>query len=93
MARSKQKTYWNGEPCEARRLTAVVADAPFPLYWAADHIGSRRAVVEVTYGDRTFYLDDEDGAGWEKVTAGQGSPDLGHRSLEIEPDTVEEVTG
>ncbi|WP_330339374.1 hypothetical protein [Streptomyces sp. NBC_00557] len=82
------ETQWNGEPCQARRITAIVADNDsFPLYWARHLVGTRRKAVEVTYGAETFYLDDEDGSGWNKVTHG-GSPHWAHSSLTVEPDSV-----
>lgn len=81
-------TRWNGEPCQARRITAIVADTDvFPEYWARPLAGTRRDIVEVTYGEQTFYLDDENGAGWAKVTSG-GSPRYGHRNIKIEPDSI-----
>jgi hypothetical protein len=80
---------WNGEPCQARRVTAIVADnGAFPQYWARHLVGTRRNAVEVTYTGRTFYIDDEDNSGWNKVTHG-GPPFWGHRSLTIEPDSVQ----
>jgi hypothetical protein len=83
------KTKWNGEPCQARRVTAIVADnGVFPMYWARHLVGTRRKVVEVTYAGETFYLDDEDGSGWNKVTHG-GSPHWGHSNLTIEPDSIQ----
>lgn len=82
-------TYWNGELAPARRVTLVVADAPqFPLYWARDAVGTTRDAVEVAYDGETFYLDDEFGQGWGKVTAGHGSPRLSHRNLQAEPGSV-----
>jgi hypothetical protein len=58
---SAEKTYWNGEPCEARRVTVIVADDErFPAYWARDLVGQRRRAVEVVYAGSTFYLDDEE---------------------------------
>ncbi|MET7477972.1 hypothetical protein ABZT17_26895 [Streptomyces sp. NPDC005648] len=82
-------TQWNGEPCVATQVTVIVADDHvFPLYWARDFVGTRRKAIEVQYGDQTFYLDDEDGSGWDKVTHG-GSPAWGHRDLIIEPGSVE----
>lgn len=54
-----ETTYWNGEPCSARKVTVVVADSgKFPSYWAKELVGTRRDAVEVTYYSRTFYLDD-----------------------------------
>lgn len=74
--------YWNGERCEARKVLVTVADSPeFPQYWAREFVGQKRKAVEVTYGGETFYLDDENGDGWGKVTIGRGSPWCGHKSL------------
>ncbi|MGW4493807.1 hypothetical protein [Streptomyces sp. NPDC004376] len=81
-------TRWNGEPCTARRITAIVADdESFPAYWARDLVGTRRPAVEVVYGGRAFYLDDEDGSGWVKVTTG-GSPWRAHRGLAVDANTI-----
>lgn len=83
------KTQWNGEPCAALRVTATVADSGiFPQYWAREFVGTRRKAVRVEYGGNTFYLDDEDGSGWNKVTHG-GSPNWGHRDLIVDPGSVE----
>lgn len=82
-------TQWNGEPCAARRVTVIVADnTAFPMYWARRFVGMRRKAVEVHYGGDTFYLDDEDGSGWNKVTHG-GSPWWTHSNLTVEPGSVE----
>lgn len=82
-------TQWNGEPCAARRITAIVADNDaFPGYWARHLVGTRRDVVEVTYGGSTFYLDDEVGEGWHKVTHG-GSPRWAHSNITIQPDSIQ----
>ncbi|MDX3634305.1 hypothetical protein PV728_29390 [Streptomyces europaeiscabiei] len=85
----RTETRWNGGPCQARRITAVVADdGRFPQYWARHLVGTRRQVVEVTYGGETFYIDNEDGSGWNKVTHG-GAPFWGHSSLTIEPNSIQ----
>ncbi|MFE6428134.1 hypothetical protein ACFVOB_22115 [Streptomyces rochei] len=82
-------TRWNGESCLARRITAIVSDdGRFPAYWARDLVGTRRNAVEITYGGSTFYLDDEDGSGWAKVTSG-GSPARAQRSLTVVPGSIE----
>lgn len=53
-------TYWNGEPCEARKVTLVVADTPqFSRYWARVFVGTTRNAVEVTYNGETFFIDDD----------------------------------
>ncbi|MEU1478927.1 hypothetical protein [Streptomyces sp. NPDC005760] len=87
------ETRWNGELCTARRITAIVADnGAFPLYWARHLVGTRRSIVEVTYGSSTFYLDDEDGSGWNKVTHG-GSPHWAHSNITIAPDSIQPRCG
>lgn len=78
-----ERTYWNGEPCQARRVLVVVADfGRFETPWFRQYVGQERAAVEVTYAGATFYIDDEEGDGWAKVTSG-GSPRAGHRSLDV----------
>lgn len=81
-------TRWNGEPCTARRITAVVADnTAFPMYWARHLVGTRRNILEVTYAGSTFYLDDEDGSAWNKVTHG-GSPRWSHNNITVDLDSI-----
>jgi len=76
------KTEWNWEPARAQRVTVIVADAPqFPQYWARPYIGQERFAVEIYQNGQTFYIDNEDGSGWDKVTS--GGPWMGHRNLEI----------
>jgi hypothetical protein len=79
-----EATYWNGEPCRARRVVGVVCDAPeFPQYWARDLVGEEVRAVEVSYYDEVFYLLNVDGQGWRKVTEGKGSPQWGHQELRL----------
>lgn len=76
---------WNYEPAVAQRVSVVVGEPPpgvFPQYWARDLVGTVRRAVRVVYGRHVFYLDDEDGSGWFKVTHG-GGPDLPHRDLVV----------
>ena len=80
------KGFWNGQPAEVRRLLVIVGDDGRPASWAKGLIGQEHAVVEVKYGDRTFYLPDTNGAGWHKVTTGYGSPSWGHG--EITPERI-----
>lgn len=83
-------TKWNYEPATAVRVRVRVADAPqFAQYWARPHIGTIRQAVRVTYGGCTFYLDNEDGSGWHKVTNG-GGPGLPYRDLEIESEVIDQ---
>lgn len=81
--RAEASTRWNGEPCAARKVRVMVADSDFfPAYWARQYVDTVREAVEVTYNGQTFYLDNEDGSGWHKVTHG-GGPGWPHRDLEI----------
>jgi hypothetical protein len=60
MSYKTEKTYWNGLPCEARRVRVIVADKPeVRLYWARPYVGQERAAVEVKQDGQVFYLDDE----------------------------------
>lgn len=76
-------TFWNGERCKARKCVVFVGKAEKPTFWYADLEGKMRRAVEITYGERTFYIDNEDEIGWLKVTMGKGSPQWGHASLNI----------
>jgi hypothetical protein len=79
------KTFWNGEPCQARRVRVIVGESPAPTWWWCFALaGQIREAVEVRYGDQLFYLDNEDDSGWLKVTEGKGSPGWSHRSLPVE---------
>lgn len=67
--------YWNGIPSPIKRVRLrLVGDGGHPEYWASEAIGTVRRAVRVRYGPQTFYLDDQTYDGWEKVTAGFGSP-------------------
>jgi hypothetical protein len=87
MIQTTEVTYWNNKPCNARKVTVIVAKAEKPTLWYAAFEGSERQAVEVSdanqSGGRPFYLDNEDGSGWLKVTKGKGSMMYGHRNLEI----------
>lgn len=79
-------TFWNGEPCPARRVMVTVADDPaFPHYWARAEglIGREIPAVEVHYAGQMFYLDNRTGSGWAKVTVGRGSPQIGHSNVTV----------
>lgn len=84
--------YWNGEPCEARRVVVQVGKAERETHWHHGLEGQERRAVEVTYHGQVFFLDDEDGSGWEKVTVGLGSPGWGHAQLPDGSVVVREVS-
>lgn len=87
---SEQQTYWNGEPCSARKVRVSVGHALRPTWWCAGLEGTIRQAVEVTYGERVFFLDNEDGSGWWKVTSGKGSPGAYHAGLPNDSEVVDE---
>jgi len=81
--REGPKTFWNGEPREAKRVKVIVGSCE-PGWWCHGLENTTRNAVRVgTPGKGVFYLDDEDGSGWLKVTEGRGSPQWGHRSLPV----------
>lgn len=85
MSQEQEKTYWNGEPAKANKVRVIVADNPHaPLYWARDLVGQEREAVKVVYNGAAFYLDNETGEGWAKVTLYRGSPRVPHRNLNVE---------
>lgn len=75
-------TYWNGEPHPAQRVMVTIGTVPSG-WWCDGMQGHTRKAVEVYTPDNTvrFYLDDEDGDGWAKVTVGRGGPAYRHSSL------------
>lgn len=77
------RTFWNGEPTPARIVRVIVGPSPRETWWCAKLEGAEREAVEVNYHGEIFYLDNEDGSGWNKVTAGHGSPQSGHKSLPV----------
>lgn len=79
-------TYWNGEVLDppALKVWGTVVDQPdFPDLWyrKEDLIGTRVKAVAVLYNGASFYLYDQDGQGWHKVTEGHGSPRWGHLGI------------
>ncbi|HTG95730.1 MAG TPA: hypothetical protein VL866_24225 [Pyrinomonadaceae bacterium] len=85
-----EKTYWNGEPANCRRVIVRVGTVEKPTWWCADMEGTERVAVEVNYGKQTFYLDDENGSAWGKVTGGMGGPEWGHKSLPDDSEVIRE---
>lgn len=85
MKAPKIQTYWNGEPCPAKKVRVVVGPSPKTTWWCAELVGTERNAVRVDYGGQPpFYIDDEEGDGWAKVTRGRGGPECGHKGLPVE---------
>lgn len=85
-------TKWNGESCKARRVLIKVGECPFPQGWYMHLVRTEMRAVEIIYGDETFYIADEDGNGWHKITVGLGGPDRGHKSVTC-AEVIKERTG
>lgn len=85
MSDERAQTFWNYQPVPCRRVRVIVGPCEKETYWHNGLEGTEREAVEVNYpGEaRPFYLDNEDGSGWAKVTNG-GGPDMGHKSLPVE---------
>jgi hypothetical protein len=81
-------TYWNGEPAECRQVIVRVGKSPVSTWWCADLEGKERRAVDVTSAGQVFYLDNEDGSAWAKVTVGRGSPGYGHRGFPNDSELV-----
>jgi len=84
-----EETYWNGEPYPATKVRGIVGKPDKPTWWFAGLEGTERDAVRVGELDgkgynAPFYLDNENGDGWKKVTKGFGGPHFGHSSLRIE---------
>jgi len=78
------KTYWNGEPTLCEQVKIIVGGAYKPTYWYASLEGTKRKAIKVSYRDKApFYLDDEDGSGWLKVTEGRGMMTYPHASISV----------
>jgi len=87
---AQEKTYWNGEPACCTRVVVRVGTVEKPTWWCAGMEGTERKAVEVVYGGQTFYLDDENGSAWGKVTGGMGGPEWGHKSLPDDSEVIRE---
>lgn len=85
---------WHGVPINARVVVGIVGDTPkdqeehyqkhYPgkkrYLWYVPFIGTERQMIECTTDGYTFYLDNMDGSGLEKVLLG-GWPNSGHYSV------------
>lgn len=63
-----EQTFWNGEPCPARRVVVRVETSPAPSWWCSPLEGQERRAVEVRYHPghleqyygQPFFLDDDE---------------------------------
>ena len=78
-----KKTYWNGEPCEAKRVIVIVGKSLRPTWWCAEFEGKERDAVKITAQGESFYVDDEPSV-WQKMYSGGGPFSGSHKSLPVE---------
>lgn len=79
--------FWNGEPCKfyaIRYLIQEVLNSPY--HWQNKYIGTYRQIIRVEYGEQFFYIDNEHGSGYYKLTEGEGSPQYPHNSIDLQED-------
>ena len=78
---SERETRWNGQPTKCERVIVRVGEVINPNWWCASLAGQERRAVAVHYfPEGPMFLDNDDGQGWHKVTAG-GGPEWGHKTL------------
>jgi hypothetical protein len=85
--------YWNGEPAQFKAVLYRVLEPETKTWWTISHVGEIRQAIQINYGGETWIIDNQHGDGYYKVTAGQGSPRCGHKSItdyEILGDVPEE---
>ena len=94
-ASPKKNAWWNGRRCNARIVRVIVGHSDYPTWWCAQLEGQEREAVEIWAADQAgpqpFYIDNEDGIGWRKVTELKGHPMTFHRSLPVKQ-VIEPVT-
>lgn len=84
--------YWNGEHATFKGITyEVIESKTGKLHWQNQFIGKRRQGIEISYKNRKFIIDNENGDGYFKVTRGLGSPRCGHKSI-FNPINVEYIS-
>lgn len=89
------KGYWNGESCDFEPVKYTVTQSETHTWWNNRFVGQRRQAIQITYQNQTWLIDNEHGDGYYKVTDGQGSPRVGHKSvsnpIDIEPIQYDEM--
>lgn len=60
----------------------VVPSADIPLDWKHTHEHTRRQGLEIRADGKRFYIDNQHGDGYYKLTTGGGSPRCGHKSID-----------
>jgi hypothetical protein len=86
------RTYWNGEPCRAERVTVIVGKPLRSTWWCAPLEGKEHPAIKITQGDESFYIADDE-RGWQKITEGKGSFMYSHSSLPVEREVTPTASG
>jgi Fe-S cluster assembly scaffold protein SufB len=76
--------YWNGQPtAQFEGVTYEVTHIErTPLHWQNSLVGTRRQGLRIEYEGHTWYIDNENGEGFYKLTEGKGMWTSGHKSVE-----------
>lgn len=86
---------WNGEPCKANSVTVFISKVEnTPLHWQNDFVGQRIEAIKIrTLGKiwSEFYIENQTGQGYAKITQGEGMWYFGHSSIWCENDLLLEV--
>lgn len=75
---------WNGQDCQATSGSVVVGKSPKSTWWCAELEGERVPCVRVKYGDRTFYISNENYQGFDKVFNHHGALNVPHASIPVD---------
>lgn len=76
------KGYWNGENATFKGVTYEVTEVKeHKTWWQNQFIGHRRQGLEITHRGKTFFIDNENGDGYEKVVRGMGYPNFIHKTI------------
>lgn len=86
---------WNGEPCKAESVTVLLKRVKnMPYCWQNEFDGQRIEAIKITINDTyrtTFFIANEDGQGYKKITEYQGMWYGGHKSVFYENEMELEV--
>jgi hypothetical protein len=76
------KGFWNGLPAEITPVTYEIGPHTIDaaLWWSKRLEGKRRQGLKVEQDGNIFFIDNEYGDGYYKVTTGKGMPEYGHKS-------------
>lgn len=81
---NKLKGFWNGEPCIFYPIEYTVKESNVISHWFNRFVGQKRQGLKVEYDGGNFFIDNQHGDGYYKLTKGKGSVKCGHKSINFE---------